>query len=156
MLSQRILWMTVREPRRGGNSDFAMTIWCMWISDCKYLLLLVEVFGIDCLNEFCALYVCVCASVRVCERERVTSQHISYLNRGLCVCVCVSERERDRQGHIIVESAFLIVACVQTHMSFITVCRATLFPLGLELMVKLRTLLTVFTFILKAKAGDYG
>ncbi len=30
-----------REPRRGGNSDFAMTIWCMWISDCKYLLLLV-------------------------------------------------------------------------------------------------------------------
>ncbi len=29
------------------------------------------------------------------------------------------------------------------------------FPLGLELMVKLRTLLTVFTFNLKAKAGDY-
>ncbi len=27
---------------------------------------------------------------------------------------------------------------------------------GLELMVKLRTLLTVFTFILKAKACDYG
>ncbi len=29
-------------------------------------------------------------------------------------------------------------------------------PLGLELMVKLRTLLTVFTFILKAEARDYG
>ncbi len=29
-------------------------------------------------------------------------------------------------------------------------------PLGLELMVKLRTLLTVFIFILKAKACDYG
>ncbi len=28
--------------------------------------------------------------------------------------------------------------------------------LGLELMVKLRTLLTVLTFILKAKARDYG
>ncbi len=28
--------------------------------------------------------------------------------------------------------------------------------LGLELMVKLRTLLTVFTIILKAKARDYG
>ncbi len=28
--------------------------------------------------------------------------------------------------------------------------------LGLELMVKLRTLLTVFTFILKAEARDYG
>ncbi len=29
-------------------------------------------------------------------------------------------------------------------------------PLGLELMVKLRTLLTVFTLILKAEARDYG
>ncbi len=29
-------------------------------------------------------------------------------------------------------------------------------PLGLVLMVKLRTLLTVFTFILKAEARNYG
>ncbi len=29
-------------------------------------------------------------------------------------------------------------------------------PLGLELMVKLRTLLTVFTLILKTEARDYG
>ena len=29
-------------------------------------------------------------------------------------------------------------------------------PFGLELMVKLRTLLTVFTFILKDEARDYG
>ncbi len=29
-------------------------------------------------------------------------------------------------------------------------------PLGLELMVKLRTLLTVFIFTLKAEARDYG
>ncbi len=29
-------------------------------------------------------------------------------------------------------------------------------PLGLELMVKLRTLFTVFTIILKAEAHDYG
>ncbi len=29
------------EPRRGGNSDFAMTIWHFGISDCKYVLLLV-------------------------------------------------------------------------------------------------------------------
>ncbi len=29
-------------------------------------------------------------------------------------------------------------------------------PLGLELMVKLRTLLTVFIFTLKAEAHDYG
>ncbi len=27
MLSQRILWNAFREPRRGGNSDFAMTVW---------------------------------------------------------------------------------------------------------------------------------
>ncbi len=32
----------------------------------------------------------------------------------------------------------------------------TLFPLWLELMVKLRTLLTVFTLVLKAEARDYG
>ncbi len=48
----------------------------------------------------------------------------------VCVCVCV---------------------CVIT-VSVTRLCS----PLGLELMVKLRTLLTVFTFILKAKARDYG
>ncbi len=74
----------------------------------------------------------------------------------MCVCVCVRERERERQGHITVESAVLTVACVQTHTSFITVSVTRLCsPLGLELMVKLRTLLTVFTFILKAEARDY-
>ncbi len=46
---------------------------------------------------------------------------------------------------------------MQTHKSFITVSVKQLCsPLGLELMVKLRTLLTIFTFILKAKARDYG
>ncbi len=49
------------------------------------------------------------------------------------------------------------MACVlQTHRSFITVSVTRLCSLGLELMVKLRTCLTVFTFILKAKARDYG
>ncbi len=33
------------------NSDFAMAIWRFWISDCKYVLLLVDVFTIDCSNE---------------------------------------------------------------------------------------------------------
>ncbi len=63
----------------------------------------------------------------------------------------------ERQGHITVESAVLIAACVlQTHTSIITVSVTRLCsPLGLELMVKLRTLLTVFTFILKDEAGDY-
>ncbi len=84
---------------------------------------------------------CVC----VCERERVTSQS------RVCVCVCARVCERERHGHI------TTTACVQTHMSFITVSVTWLCsPLGLELMVKLRTLLTVFTFILKAEARDYG
>ncbi len=66
-------------------------------------------------------------------------------------------REREREGHITVESAVLIAACVQTHTSFITVYVTQLcFLLGLELMVKLRTLLTVFIFILKDEARDYG
>ncbi len=63
--------------------------------------------------------------------------------------VRVRERERD----IIVELAVLITACVlQTHTSFIAVSVTRLCsPLGLELMIKLRTLLTVITFILKAR-----
>ncbi len=75
----------------------------------------------------------------------------------VCVCVCVCVREREREGHITVESAVLTAACVQIHMSFITVSVTRLCsPLGLELMVKLRTLLTVFIFTLKAEACDYG
>ncbi len=53
--------------------------------------------------------------VRERERDRVTSQHISYLNRSLCecvcVCVCVCERERERGSHLST-SAILIAACV--------------------------------------------
>ncbi len=81
----------------------------------------------------------------------------------VCVWACVREREgerereRDRQGHITVESAVLMAAPVQKHMSIITVSLTRLCsPFGLELMVKLRTLLTVFTFILKAEACNYG
>ncbi len=84
--------------------------------------------------------VCVCVRVRsrVCEREKQSH------DRGFCVCV------RGRNSHT-------TAACVQTHRSFITVSVTRLCsPLWLELMVKLRTLLTVFTFILKAKARDYG
>ncbi len=51
----------------------------------------------------------------------------------------------------------LIVACLQTHTSIITVSVTWLCsPLGLELMVKIRPLLTVFNLILKAEAHDYG
>ncbi len=64
-------------PRRGGHSDFAMTIWRLWISDCKYVLLLVYVFDIDCSNvEFCALCVCVCVCLRERKKERVRVQYL--------------------------------------------------------------------------------
>ncbi len=80
-----------------------------------------------------------------------------------CVCVCVCEREREREsgsyssGVYSLSEIVLIAACLQTHTSIITVSVTWLCsPLGLELMVKLTTLLTVFTFILKAEASDYG
>ncbi len=95
-------------------------------------------FATDCSNaEFCVS--CVCER----ERERERESHIT----ASCVCVCVCVWSHN--GHT-------IAACLQTHTSFITVSHATLFPSRLELMVKLRTLLTVFTFILKAEVRDYG
>ncbi len=46
---------------------------------------------------------------------------------------------------------------MQTHTSLITVSVTRLSsPFGVELMVKQRTLLTVFTLVLKAEARDYG
>ncbi len=112
------------EPRRGGNSDFTMTIWCFWISNCTFVI---------CLNIcYCLMRVCVCACTRVCVRERKTGSHLS------------------------TSEIVLIAACLQTHKSFITVSVTRLFPTRLELMVKIRTLLTVFTFIWKAEARDYG
>ncbi len=70
------------------------------------------------------------------------------------VLSCVCAHETERQGHITVESAVLTTACVvQTHTSIITVSVTRLCsPFGLELMVKLRTLLAVFIFTLKAEA----
>ncbi len=81
---------------------------------------------------------CVCVCVRACEwerkRDRVTSQHVSYLNGGLCVCVCEREREREREtgshhsGAYSPSEIVLIAACSQIHTSFINrVCHATLF-----------------------------
>ncbi len=56
------------------------------------------------------------------------------------------------------ESAVLTAACVlQLYTSILTVSLMRLCsPLGLELMLKLRTLLTVFIFTMKAEARDYG
>ncbi len=53
------------------NSDFAMTIWRFWISDCKYVLLLVQVFTIDCSNACNAS----CVSVSVWgEQGHITAE----------------------------------------------------------------------------------
>ncbi len=58
--------------------------------------------------------------------------------------------EKGRHGHI-------TMSCLQTNTSIITMSVTWLCsPLGLELIVKRMTLLTVFTFILKTEARDYG
>ncbi len=72
--------------------------------------------------------------VCVCERERESH------SAALFVCVCARVCERGRHGHT-------TTACVQTHTSLITVSVTRLCsPLRLELMVKLRTLFTVFLY----------
>ncbi len=73
--------------------------------------------------------VCVLASVRERERERGHSAASCVF-----VCVCIRVYERGRQGH----------TTVVLLLSLTWLCS----PLGLELMVKLKTLLTVFTLIL--------
>ncbi len=74
------------------------------------------------------------------RRHRVFRRKQKHFCVCVCVCVCVS----GRHGHT-------TTACLRKHMS-ITVCH----PLWLELILKLRTLLMVFTFILNAEARDYG
>ncbi len=84
---------------------------------------------------------------RVCVREREKERGSQRSVVCMCACVC----ESGRRGRI------TMAACVQSHTSIITVSVSWLCsPLGLELMVKPRTLLTVFTLILKAKARDFG
>ncbi len=62
-----------------------------------------------------------------------------------CVCACVRGRRSHNCG-----------LCSNTYELHHCVCHATLFPSRLELMVKLRTLLDVFTFIFKAKDCNCG
>ncbi len=85
----------------------------------------------------CSVCVCVCERERERERERE------------------SEREREREGHITGESAFVRGLCKHIRASSLCLSRLCS-PLGLELMVKLKTLLTVFIFTLKAEVRDYG
>ncbi len=95
-----------REPRRGNNSDFAMTIWHFWFSDCMFCYQYLKI-GICCWLFKCGV---------LCERGgHITAQQLS------CVCVCVCVRESGRHGHT-------TAACVQTHKSFITTSVMWLFP----------------------------
>ncbi len=94
----------------------------------------------------CVWSVCVCVCVCVvCLCVCVWSVCVS-----VCLSVCVCEGVRD--GRTVTSQRSLQPVRNLNHGSVTRLCS----PLGLELMVKLRTLLTVFTFILKAKARDYG
>ncbi len=84
-----------REPRRGGNSDFALTIWHFWISDCFVISLSICYWLLKC---GVLRVVCVCRA-RVCVREieRETGSHHSTPAILIAACVCVWERERERE-----------------------------------------------------------
>ncbi len=90
--------------------------------------------------------------VRERERERERESQWSHLkSRFVCVCVCVCVRERERGSqwsHL--KSRFV---CERERESKQRCLSRDCYPLGLELMVKLRTLLSL---ILKAEAGHYG
>ncbi len=81
----------------------------------------------------------------------LTVQMWSFAHR---VCVCVRERERERERDWVTSQRsvqpvrnHLNRGWLQTHTSIVTVSIMQLgSPLGLELMIKLRTLLTVFNF----------
>ncbi len=126
-----------------GEEVILTLLWQSGASESETVCFVISLFAIDCSNaEFCASCVCVW------ERE----SHITVS----CVCVCVCVWERERAGHI-TACQRLIAVCLQSHTSIITVSVTWLCSsLGLELMVKLTTLLTVFTLILKAEARDYG
>ncbi len=142
-----------------GEEVILTLLWQSGASESATVLVLVSVFAIDCSNVKFARRVCVCER----ERERREGQRsIVCVCSRVCACVCVCVLTCVRHGHT-------TTACLQTHMSIITVSVTRICsPLGLELMVKLRTLslhlfiyLFVFTtvkfkFILKAKACNYG
>ncbi len=120
---------------QSGASESATVCFVISLSICYWL------FKCRVLRVVCVC-VCVCVRERERGRERVTSQ------RRVCVCVCSRVWERETRSH----NRGLFANTYEHHVSVMRLCS----PLGLELMVKLRTLLTVFTFILKAKACDYG
>ncbi len=135
-----------REPRRGGHSDL---LWQSGASESATVCFVISLSICYWLFK-CGVLRIVCVCVWERGGDTVTQQRL--------VCLCERESERETESHhsgvYSTSEIVLIAACLQTHRSFITVSVTRLCsPLGLELMVKLRTLLTVF--ILKAKARDY-
>ncbi len=114
-----LLWQT-------GASESATVCLVISLSICNWL------FKCGVLRVVFVL-VCVLACVREREREVTAQRHVC-LCVCVCVCVCIRVYERGRQGH----------TTVVLLLSLTRLCS----PLGLELMVKLKTLLTVFTLIL--------
>ncbi len=105
-----------------GEEVILTLLWQSGASESATVLVLVSVFAIDCSNVKFARRICVWERER--ERERETGGQRSIV----CVLACV------RHGHT-------TTACLQAHVSIITVSVTRLCsPLGLELMVKLRTL----------------
>ncbi len=95
--------------------------------------------------------VCKCVSARVCERERERYRESQRSVVFVCVCVCVLTCVRE--GDTVTSQPRLVCKHIRASLVFVTrLCS----PRGLVLMVQLRTLLTVFTIILKAEARDYG
>ncbi len=102
---------------------------CYWLFKCRVLCIV------------CGR--CVRESVCVCERERVTAA-------ASCVCVCVCVFACVREGDKVTQSWL-----VCKHIRASSLCLSRNYPFWLELVVKLRTLLTVFTLVLKAETHDY-
>ncbi len=130
---------------QSGASKSATVCFVISLSICYWqmqsFVLPVCVCVCVCVCMCVCVWVCVCA--HVCERERETERERVSAAFCVCVCVCVfvvcvceRKRERGRHGHS------TTAAFVQTNKRFITVSVTWLCsPLGLELRVKLRTLL---------------
>ncbi len=89
----------------------------------------------------------------------MTPSSIKFWTQGtlwLCfhTCVCADMCERERGSHHS-GACFLNHGLCTANTYKLHHCHATLIPSRLELMVKLRTLLTVVIFTLKAEAHDY-
>ncbi len=132
---------------QSGTSESATVCFVISLSICYWLFK-------------CGVLHVVCACVWESESERGERERERERERGsqrsvvcvcvcarVCSCVCSRAWERATRSHN-------CGLCANTYELHHCVCHSV--PLGLELMVKLRTLLTVFTFILKAKAHDYG